>query len=176
MLTGDEACGKSTLLRLLAGELTYTDGSVRLDGVCPVAEREAYREKVFWIDPHTDAFDEISPDELYAKLSKQRPRFDPKLVRRLANTFGLSEHMDKRLYMLSTGSRRKTWLAAAFASGARLTLLDQPTAALDPPSIRELISLLQAQAGQADRIWLVADHETPVGLIPDAIWTLPPAP
>lgn len=176
VLTGDEGCGKSTLLRLLAGELTPCKGMVRLDGLCPVHERDAYREKVFWIDPHTDAYDGLSPVDLYAHLTDRRPGFDPHLARTLANAFGLGEHMDKHLYMLSTGSRRKTWLAAAFASGARLTLLDQPMAALDPPSIRYLVSLLQAQAGQTERLWIVADHEAPAGLSPDAVWTLPPAP
>ncbi|HMN91616.1 MAG TPA: ATP-binding cassette domain-containing protein [Hydrogenophaga sp.] len=176
VLTGDEGCGKSTLLRLLAAELQPRQGTVRLDGLCPVHDREAYRQKVFWIDPHTDAYDGTSPGDLYARLTDLRPGFDPNLARTMANAFGLGEHMDKPLYMLSTGSRRKTWLAAAFASGARLTLLDQPMAALDPPSIRYLVSLLQAQAGQTERLWIVADHETPAGLSPDATWALPPAP
>jgi hypothetical protein len=51
--------------------------------------------------------------------------------------------MDKKLFMLSTGSKRKVWLAAGFASGADLLLLDEPFAALDAPSIAFVKELLQ---------------------------------
>lgn len=176
LVTGDEASGKTTLLRLLASELAPRQGSVRLDGLCSVADRPAYRERVFWIDPHTDAHDGLSPLEFFSELSARRSGFEPAKAQSLAEAFGLAEHLHKRLYMLSAGSRRKTWLAAAFASGARLTLIDQPLAALDQPSIRLLISLLQEQAGRPKRLWIVADHEAPDGLEPDTTWSLPPAP
>jgi len=176
LLTGDEGCGKTTLLRLLAAELTPRQGSVRLDGICSEAERRTYLEQVFWIDPQTDMHDSLSPSAFFSELAAHRPGFDLPTAQRLAQAFGLAEHMQKHLYMLSTGSRRKIWIAASFASGARLTLLDQPLAALDRPSVRLLLSLLQEQAGQHRRLWIVADHEVPDGLVPDAVWSLPPAP
>ena len=59
--------------------------------------------------------------------------------------------------MLSTGSRRKVWLAAAFASGAALTLLDQPFAAVDKASMRVMIEWLNG-AAQAGRAVVVAER------------------
>ncbi|QNP48116.1 hypothetical protein [Diaphorobacter aerolatus] len=44
--------------------------------------------------------------------------------------------MHKPLLALSTGSLRKLWMAAAWASGAAITLIDEPLAALDKPSMR----------------------------------------
>lgn len=63
--------------------------------------------------------------------------------------------------MLSTGSRRKVGLVAALASGATVTLLDQPFAALDASAIRRLQAFL-AQLGQNPvRAWLIADYVKP---------------
>ncbi|MEZ5647025.1 MAG: ABC transporter ATP-binding protein [Burkholderiaceae bacterium] len=173
---GDEGCGKTTLLRLLAGDLLPGRGSVALGSACSGKDRAAYQAQVFWMDPRTEAHNDISPREFFQTMASRRDAFDLREALRLAEVFGLEEHLDKRLYMLSTGSRRKTWLAAAFASNAGLTLLDQPTAALDGPSTRELMTLLQQQAGNPRRLWVVADYETPCDLRPDVVWPLPPRP
>jgi energy-coupling factor transporter ATP-binding protein EcfA2 len=75
--------------------------------------------------------------------------------------------------MLSTGSRRKVWLAAAFACGAPLTLLDEPFAALDQPSIRFVLSLLQAATTDPLRAWVLADYQAPPGLALACVLELP---
>ena len=61
------------------------------------------------------------------------------------------------MFALSTGGRRKTWLTAALASGAPLTLMDEIFAALDTASIRYLSAAL-AQVAHAPRRWLLAAH------------------
>ena len=66
--------------------------------------------------------------------------------------------------MLSSGSRRKVWLAAAFASGAALTLVDEPFAALDQASIKVVGELLADAAGDSGRATVIAHYEAPPGL------------
>jgi energy-coupling factor transporter ATP-binding protein EcfA2 len=66
--------------------------------------------------------------------------------------------------MHSTGSKRKVWLIAALASGATLTLLDEPFAALDKASIRSILAQLKEAAQHASRAWVVADYEAPPGV------------
>jgi energy-coupling factor transporter ATP-binding protein EcfA2 len=66
--------------------------------------------------------------------------------------------------MLSTGTRRKIFLAAAFASGAAVTLLDEPFAALDKASINMMLELLQEAASHRSRAWVVADYVAPHGV------------
>jgi ABC-type Mn2+/Zn2+ transport system ATPase subunit len=73
----------------------------------------------------------------------------------------LTPHLDKALYMLSTGSRRKVFMAAALASQAAVTLLDQPFVALDRPSITYLLGVLADAAKNTDRAWVVADYVAP---------------
>jgi ABC-type cobalamin/Fe3+-siderophores transport system ATPase subunit len=68
------------------------------------------------------------------------------------------------MYMLTAGSKRKVWLSAAFAAGTPLTLIDQPFAALDAPSMRFLTELLQDAASHPSRAWVIADYEAPAGV------------
>ena len=164
LVRGDDGCGKTTLLALLAGELTDLSGSVVLGGVSLAADRTAYRARVFWIDPATDAFDAISADAFLASQAKRFPHFQPALAQELARALGLAPHLHKPLYMLSAGSKRKVWLCAAMASGAPLTLIDQPFAALDAPSTRLLRELLKDASEQPSRAFVIADHEAPATL------------
>ena len=90
--------------------------------------------------------------------------FDDVLLEELVESLAITPHLDKPLYMLSTGSRRKVWLAAAFASGAPVTLLDEPFAALDAPSIACVKLRLTRSASQTTRALLVADYEAPGGV------------
>lgn len=99
-------------------------------------------------------------------LSFSYPGFDAVMLERLLPRLSLAEHRLKPMYMLSTGSRRKVWLAAAFASGAALTMLDQPFAALDKASVGVILDLLQEAARNPTRTWILADYEPPHGLAP----------
>ena len=101
---------------------------------------------------------------LLPTLPGRYPLFNKELLADLLEGFDLSPHVHKPLYMLSAGSRRKVWLSAAFASGAALTLIDQPFAALDGPSVRLLREVLQEFAEQTIRACVIADYEAPDGL------------
>ena len=159
-LGGDEGAGKTTLLRLLAGELSPQAGTLQVHGT------------VFWINPRADGCDALTPSQCFERLAQQHPALDRALLADLAAELDLEQRLAKRLDMLSTGSRRKVWLAAAFAAGATLTLLDQPFAALDKPSARFITALLQEAATHPRRGWVVADYEAPTGVPLASAWTL----
>lgn len=164
LLRGEDGCGKSTLLSLLAGERPAQAGTLTIAGVPLRTDATAYQRSVFWIDPHTTEFDQTHAHQVWATLATRHPAFNPALLADLAEAFGLKEHAHKPLYMLSTGSKRKVWLCAAFAAGAPLTLIDQPFAALDGPSIRLLRELLAEASEHPQRAWLLADHDAPPGV------------
>lgn len=173
LVRGGDGSGKTTLLRLLAGELASDAGDLWLQG-CRLSEQPAaYRAQLFRVDHHAAGLDQITPETHLAALQARHPGFDAARLPALVDGLGLAPHWHKPMYMLSTGSRRKVGLAAAFAAGAALTLLDEPFAALDRPSINLVLALLQSAAADPARAWVVADYQAPPGLALASVLDLP---
>jgi ABC-type multidrug transport system ATPase subunit len=153
LLRGGSGRGKKTLLRLISGELQPSSG---------LGMRQARTQ---WCEDPADP----GSDDIVARawLAARRPRFSQwqaDLEADLIEGFGLSPHIDKPLYMLSTGSRRKVGLLGAAASGAELTLIDRPFTALDTSSSHLLTQLLAEAAAGQSRAWVMADYELPASL------------
>lgn len=149
---GDEGTGKTSLLRLLAGDLPPMGGQV------------VRAADVFWLDLRGPEHDETTVQACWDTLRHAYPRWDAALLERLTDALAMRPHLHKRLNMLSTGSRRKVVLLAALAAGARVTLLDQVFVSLDAVSIGHLQDALAQAAEQAqheDRAWIVADYDWP---------------
>lgn len=161
LIRGGDGSGKTTLLRLLAGELPASAGHLQINGIFLNEQPEAYRQQIFWADPRSDAFDQMTPLGYFQSLHQRHPGFDEQILADLIEGLSLTPHLDKFLYMLSTGSKRKVWLAAAFAAGAAVTLLDEPFAALDKASIGFVTALLREAAHHPARAWVIAHYETP---------------
>lgn len=151
LVLGDEGAGKTTLLRLVAGELRASRGQLLWQG------QEAL-PPVFWRDPRTP-WPEVTPPAWAAEERTRWPHWSDAAWQQHLVGLGLAEHLDKTMEKLSTGSQRKVLIAAALASGAPLTLLDLPEAALDRTSIRYLRDALAEEVQAAGRVWLVALYE-----------------
>ena len=165
LLRGGDGSGKTTLLRLLAGALPLQAGTLSIQGAALQTAPAAYRKNVFWAEPRSEAFDQISA---LAYFQLQRGRYaawDESVLDQLIAGLELAPQIEKPLYMLSTGSKRKVWLVAAFASGAAVSLLDQPFAALDKASTEFLLEQLAAVSqSPTGRAFLIADYAAPEAL------------
>ena len=165
LLDGD--IGKTTLMRLLAGELAADAGELTLAGYRLAAEPLAYRQHCCWFDPRDLAWDAMTAEAMMAAQRALHPGLDLAAWQRHLTGFDLTPHLAKPMYALSTGSRRKAGLAAALATGAALTLLDEPCAGLDPPSLAYLARALNDAARAADassRALLLAGGQALEGL------------
>jgi ABC-type multidrug transport system ATPase subunit len=137
-VTGDEGSGKTTMLR----------------GLCDAAGPG----QGLWLDLSLPGRDDALPQDVWAGLQAQCPHWNAGLANDLADALGLAPHIGKKLFMLSTGSRRKVALVGLLASGVRVTGLDQPFAALDAASATVVREFLADMAGHASRTWVVADY------------------
>ncbi len=173
LVRGDESSGKTTLLRLLAGELTAQAGRITLQGVGRSDASKAYAHNVFWADPRAGDLDKLTAQGWLDSLPARYPLWDVAALAAHTEGFALHEHLHKPFYALSTGSKRKVLMAGALASGAPLTLIDEPVGGLDKPSIRYLAQALASQAARPDRLVVVAHYEAladvPWGTVVDLV-------
>jgi len=159
LVQGGESRGKSTLLRLLAGQLQPLTGTLRMNGLAlhdPVLQPFIYAH-----DTRLPRWSELTPMDFFAQLATLYPGFDDAKVSPLLEHLQLAEHAHKAMYMLSTGSKRKVSWVAAMACGADLLLMDEPFAALDLTSIRKLQQLLAGWSQDHPSAWVLADYQAP---------------
>ena len=136
LVQGDEGVGKTALLCTLAGALKPRAG--RIEYLFKGGEK-LQPSDLFWQHPRTELSEadlKMTCRDWIARCAKDYPQWLDADFERHVEGFALDEHMHKPLLALSTGSLRKLWMAAAWASGAALTLIDEPLAALDKPSMR----------------------------------------
>lgn len=175
LIRGGDGSGKTTLLRLLGGDLAPQQGTLLLQGMDSVVDPRGYQQQVFWQDPRAHALHDISGAAWLASLPAQYPAWDARALAAHVQGWGLAAHLTKPLYQLSSGSQRKVLMAAALASGAALTLIDEPIGGLDRPSIAYLQKALASavQLSTTPRAIVVAHYEALDGVAWQQVLELP---
>lgn len=173
LLQGGDGAGKTTVLRLLAGALVAQSGSAALLGQPYPGEGAARSPHVYWVEPRATGLDALAPDDCFARWAGRYPLWDGEALQRHVQGFGLAAHLHKAMSQLSTGTQRKVLMAAGLASGAALTLLDEPVAGLDRPSIAYLQHALAQETDQSGRAIVVAHYEALPGIAWRDTWVLP---
>jgi len=132
-LLGESGCGKTTLLRLIAGLDQPDGGVISLDGAdllsVPCHERNigmVFQSLALF--PHLNVIENVS----YA-LAIQGVRKTDRVARAhdLLTTVGLAEMASRRVSALSGGQRQRVAIARALAANPALFLMDEPFSALD---------------------------------------------
>ncbi len=158
VLLGVNGCGKTTLLKALAGLLAPSAGAIRYAGevvdaraLDRAAFRRRFRSEVALLFQNVDAmlFNPTVADEI-AFGPRQLGLPDGEVgarVARWAETFGVSALLDRPPFELSGGEKKRVALAAILAVGPRVLLLDEATASLDPAWSARLVDFLGGLAG-----------------------------
>ncbi|GGS30578.1 ABC transporter ATP-binding protein [Actinokineospora fastidiosa] len=156
-LVGRNGCGKTTLLRVMAGLLRPDRGTVTVDGspLAGLSRRDIARRIAVLPQSMPDSgltVRELVRQGRYAArgpLGMLAGGDDPAVTAALADT-GTAAYADARLDRLSGGERQRARLALALAQGAPVLLLDEPTTYLDihhQLDILDLVTRLRAERG-----------------------------
>ncbi|MFC5136695.1 ABC transporter ATP-binding protein [Actinomycetospora rhizophila] len=151
-IVGPNACGKSTLLRGLAGLLRPTGGHVLLDGdeLARLPALEVAR-RVGVLPQAPVAPDGITVADLVGRGRHPHQRWfrqwsarDEAAVEAALAATGLTDLADRPVAELSGGQRQRAWIALVLAQGPETMLLDEPTSFLD---LAHQLDVLEVLAG-----------------------------
>ncbi len=141
-LLGSSGCGKTTLLRMLAGFESPSSGEIYIDGQ-PMSEVPPHMRPVnmvfqsYAIFPHLDVRDNIAYGLRKQKLPKAKR---DEMVDEMLELIKLPGYGDRKANELSGGQRQRIALARALILRPKVLLLDEPLGALDK-QLREQMQL-----------------------------------
>jgi energy-coupling factor transporter ATP-binding protein EcfA2 len=152
-LLGENASGKTTLLRLLAGMLEPLRGAVRIDGT-PIAEQRG-RVGILFQNPDHQMIAPTVEEEiaLGLELRGTPPEVMRPVVDNLLGRFGLEQMWSRSPESLSGGQKQRVALAAIMAFRPLFLLFDEPDSYLDAPSRRDLLSAVEEIRGEVGIVW-----------------------
>lgn len=127
---GPNGAGKSTTLRILLGLVRADGGTARLLGGDPWTDAVALHRQIAYVPGDVTLWPSLTGGETIDLLARMRGGIDEARRAELTERFGLDPSKKTRTY--SKGNRQKVSLVSAFASRARLLLLDEPSSGLDP--------------------------------------------
>lgn len=155
---GPNGSGKTSLLRLLAGLMTPTDGQVLLDGQPLAMQRQAQAGCLLWIGHAAGIKDLLTAQENLHWLSALQGRVSPTAIDQALDRVGLRGFEDVPCQTLSAGQRRRVALARLYLEAPPVWILDEPFTALDREGVAQLEAHLATHCDQGGGVVLTTHH------------------
>jgi multiple sugar transport system ATP-binding protein len=160
-IVGPSACGKTTMLRLIAGLEVPDDGQIRMDGrnVQGLPARDRRVAMVFQslaLYPHLTVAQNIG---LGLRLRKRPQDEIRQRTDAISRRLDIGNCLSRRPFELSGGQRQRVALARALVRKPDLLLLDEPLSHLDGPLRRQLCRELKALHAEFNLTTLLVTHD-----------------
>jgi simple sugar transport system ATP-binding protein len=177
-LVGENGAGKSTLMRILGGLMKPDSGRVEVNGrdVTGWSTNDAIAAGIGVVHQHFMLVPTLSvaenlvlgcePKTRGVVLDYRRAADD---VRKLSNETGLVIAPERLVSDLSVGEAQRVEILKVLFRGARILVLDEPTAVLSPPEVRELWGVLRRLRDNGDTIVLITHRLDEVAEISSTI-------
>jgi ABC-2 type transport system ATP-binding protein len=158
-LLGPNGAGKSTLIKMMAGLLRPSRGTLTVYGQSPF-ENVAVRRRIGYAPEHENTWDELTALELVTAMArlagvpshKARDVADASLAQ-----MGMSYAKDRRVKGFSKGMRQRTKLATAIAHDPDFLLLDEPLTGVDPKARIEIVEQIR-RLGEQGKTIVISSH------------------
>ncbi|WP_100638016.1 molybdenum ABC transporter ATP-binding protein [Marinobacter salexigens] len=164
-LFGHSGCGKTTLLRCMAG-LQAAKGSMRINGDVWQSEgekssRPVHQRPLAYVFQETSLFPHLSVERNLMYGYKRIPQSERRIsFEQAVQWLGLAHLLGRMPEKLSGGERQRVAIARALLTSPKLLLMDEPLSALDQNSKREIMPYLEALRDNLAIPMLYVSHST----------------
>lgn len=145
-LLGPNGAGKSTLMRTIATLQEADLGSITLDGIDVLKDKQAVRERLGYLPQDFGLYPKISAETMLDHIAQMKGIGNKaerkELVEALLNRVNLFKDRKKALGTFSGGMRQRFGIAQALVGNPSLIIVDEPTAGLDPSERNRFYNLL----------------------------------
>ena len=155
-LVGPNGSGKTTLIRVCMAFERPNAGGVEVDGVDPWKHRSEALRRVGYVPQTPAVYRGLSVEDHLAMARSLHSGFDADYARRRLDQLGIP--LDQRADTLSGGQAAQLGLAVALGTRAKILLLDEPLANLDPLARREFIQVLLDAVKSEGSTALLSSH------------------
>jgi ABC-2 type transport system ATP-binding protein len=160
-LLGPNGAGKTTTVLMLLGLTDPTRGVVRVLGLDPTREPLAVKRKVGYLPDNVGFYGGMTGREnlrYTARLNGLRRAEAEERVDRLLHEVRLTDAADKKAETYSRGMRQRLGIADALVKEPSVLILDEPTIAIDPAGVEELLALLRRMVAERRLTVLLSSH------------------
>jgi ABC-2 type transport system ATP-binding protein len=145
-LLGPNGAGKSTLMRTIATLQEADSGSITLDGIDVLRDRDEVRKVLGYLPQEFGVYPKISAEVMLDHFALLKgitnPRERKEVVQALLQQTNLWDVRKRNLGTYSGGMRQRFGIAQALIGNPRLIIVDEPTAGLDPQERNRFLNLL----------------------------------
>ncbi len=172
---GPNAAGKSTLLKLMLGQLSPRTGKVTIDGVA--AHRLSARRRAATVSyvPQRSTVSFAFTVRQVIEMSRFALRRDLSAVSDAIGLCDLSELVDRPVTTLSVGQQQRVLLARAITQSrgaGRVMLLDEPTSAMDLYHVHHLMGVIRGLADEGLAVVIVVHDLNLAARYADVVWLM----
>ena len=156
---GPNGAGKTTTMRIIAGTLEPTSGSVIIDGVDIWKSRLEAQAKLGFLPEGAPLYSEMTPKSYLQFICSARNILGAKqreFIKDAAEKTNIQTVFHKRIETLSKGFKRRVAIAGAIVHRPKLLILDEPTDGLDPNQKSTTYQLLKSISAQC--VIIISTH------------------
>lgn len=156
-LCGKNGCGKTMLMRLMAGLIYPSFGTIRIKDKV-LGKDISFPESVGMLIENPSFLNDYTGKQNLEMLAGLQKNVDKAEVRRVLEQVGLDPDDKRKFYKYSLGMRQRLGIAAAIMGSPELILLDEPINAIDTDGVQEIRAIIRGLSAE-NRIIIVASHD-----------------
>lgn len=172
---GENGCGKTTLMNMIAGIYFPDEGQILIDGkeVVIRSPKDAFNHKIGMIHQHFKLVDLFTAAENVVLGTEANEKYNLKTVNaqvaQIAKKYGFRLDPTKKIYDMSVSEKQTVEIIKVLYRGADILILDEPTAVLTPQEITRLFDVLRRMKDDGKSIIIITHKLNEVMEVSDRV-------